>query len=318
MFKMKKPRETEPLSNPATMDLNKGGADPGKAAPNGQGKTVTVDLGGVKMEFVRIPKGKFMMGSPKSEAGEQDEDLHPVEITRDFYLGKYAVTRGQFRAFVQATGYKTEAEKGDGGLGWIQAKKFMEKRKEFHWLNPGFPQTDEHPVVEVSWNDAVMFCAWASKKAGREIRLPTEAEWEYACRAGTNTRFFFGDNEEELARYGNVADASLRQVTGLNRGIKAADGYAFTAPVGQYLPNPWGLYDMHGNVHQWRQDWFDDKYYTNSPIRDPQGPNNGELHVARGGNWYESSPWSAALRGVPSSKAHCGGGLGFRVAFRPD
>src|SRR5262249_15422458 len=157
--------------------------------------------------------------------------------------------------------------------------------REYNWRNPGFEQTDDHPVVEVSWNDAAQFCDWARKKTGKAIRLPTEAEWEYACRAGGRTRYFFGDNEEELAQYANVADASFRQLTGKNWGIRADDGYAFTAPVGTFKPNGFGLYDMHGNVLQWCQDWYDKDYYTKSPKKDPQGPSSGENRVGRGGAW---------------------------------
>jgi formylglycine-generating enzyme required for sulfatase activity/HEAT repeat protein len=310
------------------LDLGKGGADLGKEEPKRPGKTETVDLGGgVRMEFVRIPSGTFQMGSPLSEKGrnpfERDADVekqHPVEITGDFYLGKYTVTRGQFGAFVQTTGYKTEAEEGAGGYGWNLNRNSSEPGKEYNWRNPGFNQTDEHPVVNVSWNDANEFCKWAGKKAGRKIRLPTEAEWEYACRAGSQKRYFFGDDEEDLARYANGADVSFRKATGNKYGIKADDGYAFTAPVGKFRANGFGLFDMHGNVGQWCQDWYDKEYYGKSPKSDPQGPNtdNGTYRVARGGDWgSEALSHRAAVRsGVPPYASSCG--LGFRVAFRPD
>ena len=120
------------------------------------------------------------------------------------------------------------------------------------WRNSGFEQTDGHPVVNVSWNDAQAFCDWLSRKESKKYCLPTEAQWEYACRGRTQTRFYFGDDEEDLAKYGNVADASARKkFPDWSWTIKADDGYVFTAPVGHYQPNGFGLYDMHGNVWQW-------------------------------------------------------------------
>jgi sulfatase modifying factor 1 len=123
---------------------------------------------------------------------------------------------------------------------------------KYSWRNSGFEQTDGHPVVNVSWNDAQAFCDWLSRKEGKKYRLPTEAQWEYACRGRTQTRFHFGDEVEDLAQYGNVADASARKkLPDWFWTIKADDGYVFTAPVGKYKPNGFGLYGMHGNV--WRR-----------------------------------------------------------------
>ena len=184
---------------------------------------------------------------------------HPqrrVRITKPFYLGTYHVTRGQFRQFVNADsdGYKTDAEKGGrrgpGGLG-PQRRKDFEWNEKYSWRNPGFEQSDEHPVVCVSWNDAIAFCNWLSKKGGKTYRLPTEAEWEYACRAGTKTRYYSGDDPETLATVGNVGDAAAKASFPDWKGtIKANDGYVFTSPVGKFKPNPFGLYDMHGNAWQ--------------------------------------------------------------------
>jgi formylglycine-generating enzyme required for sulfatase activity len=139
-----------------------------------------------EMEFARIPKGKFTMGSPKGEKDRIDgEDEHEVEITKDYWLGKTEVTRGQFHAFVTATGYKTEAEKGGFAYGWDADKSTWVQNNRYNWKTVGFKQTDDHPVVCVSWNDAKAFCDWLAKKSGRATRLPTEAEWERACRGGT-------------------------------------------------------------------------------------------------------------------------------------
>ena len=219
-------------------------------------KKLAVDLGGgVKMEMVLIPAGEFMMGSGESAEATAaffnktyGEDLlkadffkdehpqHRVRITKPFYLGTYHVTRGQFRQFVADTGYKTDAEKGEkpGAWGWDPDKKEFGFNEKYSWRNAGFEQTDEHPVVNVSWNDAVAFCKWLSRKEGKTYRLPTEAEWEYACRAGTTTRYYSGDDPETLAKVGNVADATAKaKFPDWKYTIKASDGYVFTAPGGK-------------------------------------------------------------------------------------
>ena len=142
-------------------------------------------------------------------------------------------------------------------------------------------------MVNVSWNDAVAFCKWLSRKEGKTYRLPTEAEWEYACRAGTTTRYYSGDDPETLAKVGNVADAALKaKFPDWKYTIKANDGYVFTAPVGKFKPNAFGLYDMHGNAWQWCTDWYGAEYYARSPIDDPTGPDSGAVRVLRGGSWF--------------------------------
>jgi formylglycine-generating enzyme required for sulfatase activity len=272
------------------------------------------------MDLMLIPQGKFTMGSPPEEEGRfvDEEDAHDVVITRPFYLGKYEVTRGQFAAFVQATGYRTDAERnGEGGWG-LDDNRVWRQKPEFTWRNTSWEQTDRHPVVNVSWNDAVAFCRWLSKKEGKTYRLPTEAEWEYACRAGTQMRFYTGDDAESLATAGNVADASARDK--LPKGtqtIRADDGYAFTAPVGKFKPNAFGLYDMHGNAWEWCQDRYSKDYYHRSPKQDPQGPDSGTDRVMRGGSFYEVARFCRAANrreDLPSFR-FCN--IGFRVAREP-
>ncbi|MEI8376521.1 MAG: SUMF1/EgtB/PvdO family nonheme iron enzyme, partial [Planctomycetota bacterium] len=184
--------------------------------------------------------------------------------------------------------------------------------------NAGFEQTDEHPVVNVSWNDAVAFCEWLSKKEKKTYRLPTEAEWEYACRAGTTTRYSSGDDPETLAKVGNVADATAKaQFPDLTWTIKASDGYVFTSPVGSFQPNAFGLYDMHGNAWQWCADWYGEDYYAKSPADDPSGPTTGSGRVLRGGGWYgRAGSCRSAHRDriTPEIRSNS---LGFRVSRVP-
>ena len=143
-------------------------------------------------------------------------------------------------------------------------------------------------MVNVSWNDAVAFCKWLSRKEGKNYRLPTEAEWEYACRAGTTTRYYSGDDPETLAKVANVGDATAKaKYPTWKWTIKASDGYVFTAPVGQFKPNAFGLYDMHGNAWEWCSDWYYVGYYRNSPVDDPPVANTLDLRVLRGGSFGE-------------------------------
>ncbi|MGZ3387065.1 MAG: SUMF1/EgtB/PvdO family nonheme iron enzyme [Isosphaeraceae bacterium] len=247
---------------------------------------ITNSLG---MKFTLIKAGGFLMGSPDTDKDAEDAEKpqHRVRITRPFYLGVHEVTRGQFRRFVDDTGYQTEAEKdGKGGWGWNEDAKKFEQNPRYTWLNPGFEQTDLHPVVNVSWNDAVAFAGWLGKKEGKTYRLPTEAEWEYACRAGTTTRFFCGDDAEGLAEVGNVADGTAKaKHPDWTWAIAAQDGFVYTSPVGHYPPNAWGLYDMHGNVWEWCWDWYGKDFYKASRVDDPAGPLEAAGRVVRGGGW---------------------------------
>ena len=174
-------------------------------------------------------------------------------------------------------------------------------------------------MVQVSWNDARAFCDWVKRKTGKATRLPTEAEWERACRGGERKgRYFFGDDEEELARYGNVADASFRRATKNDWGIKADCGYAFTVPVGQFLANQYGLHDMHGNVWEWCQDWYDEDYYANGDKKGPQGPVNGTRRILRGGSWINYPRSCRAAYRYRYVAAYRNYDIGFRVVFRLD
>jgi formylglycine-generating enzyme required for sulfatase activity len=232
----------------------------------------------IGMVLVPISAGEFLMGSPASEARRIGfETQHRVKLTKSFYLGRTEVTQGQWKAVMGTTPWK--------------GKNFVK-------------EGDDYPANYVDWDDAVEFCRRLSKSqeekaAGHIYRLPTEAEWEYACRAGTTTDYSFGDDESQLSEYAwcdwNSGDT--------------------THPVGEKKPNPWGLYDMHGNVSEWCQDWYGK--YPSANVTDPVGPASGSDRVLRGGNWYRSSGdcrSASSCRGTPFIRvSSAAGGLGFRV-----
>jgi len=249
----------------------------------------------IGMEFVRIEAGEYMRGSTlapeevvKKYGGEAEwyKDEHPrhrVVLTKPFYMAATPVTRGQFAQFAREANYKTDAEKE----GWAYAWKDNNwgKVDGASWRAPGFPQTDSHPVVCVSWNDAVAFVQWLSRKEGKTYRLPTEAEWEYAARAGSTTEFIWGDNPDDGAGWANAADLTAKQQFPNWTTFNWRDGYVFTSPVGSFKPNAWGLYDMIGNVWEWCLDWYGD--YPAGAVTDPKGPATGRSRVLRGGSWLD-------------------------------
>lgn len=248
--------------------------------------------------LILIPPGRFEMGSRESpeeiariyddkpDFHRSEHPLHNVEITKAFYLGSCEVTVGEFARFVRETGYVTDAEKDPQNIG-----RFTNGQTDAvgsrSWKDVEFAQNDEHAVVLVSRRDALAYCRWMSETEKVRYRLPTEAEWEFACRAGTVTRYFFGDNPEDLRFHANVPDQSLRRAFPDSKaGVSGDDGFAFTAPVGSFRPNPFGLYDMHGNVWEMCADYFSADYYAKSPVKDPGGPFFGSRYVIRGACWY--------------------------------
>jgi formylglycine-generating enzyme required for sulfatase activity len=280
----------------------------------------------IGMKLVRLPAGKFLVGSLKDEEGRLDHEgpRHEVEISRPFLMGAHPVTVGQFRAFVEATGYKTDAERTSTGYGFDgTTRRFAGPSAVYSWRHTGWRQTDAHPVVNVTWADAVAFCQWLSRKEGRTYTLPTEAEWEYACRAGTRSRFWSGQAGESLKGVANLADRDLRaefdpRLTPFaEKGMTYADwndGHPFTSPVGAYKANPWGLYDMHGNVWQWCADWHGE--YPGGAVRDPRGPAEGKFRVLRGGSFGEPATRCRAAFRLGLDPEWRGVAAGFRVVLR--
>jgi hypothetical protein len=256
--------------------------------------------------MVLIPKGTFWMGTTQAELRRErvptkyrnrERPRHKVTIPAPFYLARYPVTRAEYALYAAQS----------------------DKPVDTTWQDPGFPQTDRHPVVRVSHEDATAYAEWLSARTNKPYRLPTEAEWEYACRAGTKTARWWGNDRAGAQGRANVADLSLaresNQAPDPEWYLQFDDGHPYTSPVGTFAPNPFGLYDMLGNVWEWVQDGWVDNYN--------KAPSNGTaratadgtgLRVLRGGSWA-GGPWylrsgnrGGAIAGFHNSK------YGFRLA----
>ena len=268
--------------------------------------------GGKGPEMVVIPAGRFRMGCVSGrDCGDDETPVHEVTIAQPFALSKYEVTRGEFRRFVTQAGYRTTAERGGGCYVW-EGSEWTEKSSA-RWNNPGFNQSDTHPVVCVSWDDAVAYVEWLSSETGVRYRLPSEAEWEYTARSGSTTKYHFGNDESQLCRYGNHLDRSASLEEWRNESCSDGVGEG-TAEVGSYRPNDFGLHDMHGNVWEWVQDCWNDGY-VGAPS-DGSAWKRGDCgkRVLRGGFWF-NVPWvlrSAYRSRITADNRHFN--FGFRVA----
>jgi formylglycine-generating enzyme required for sulfatase activity/serine/threonine protein kinase len=255
----------------------------------------------IGMKLRLIPPGKFLMGTTDSDPDAwNDKPQHEVTLTRPFFAGAHEVTVGQFRTFVQESGYKTEAERGAGAFR-PSGPSALTHDRETSWTNTGLKQAEDHPVVCVTLKDAIAFCRWLSKKEGKTYALLSEAQWEYCCRAGTETQFSFGDDPGFLDLHGWYVGNSN----------------ATTHPVGLKKPNAWGLFDMHGNVSEWTADWIGP--YEKKPQRDPTGPVSGTEHSRRGGSWASLPKFCrSSWRELGNGKDGAGAWTGFRVALVGD
>jgi formylglycine-generating enzyme required for sulfatase activity len=277
--------------------LDLGGAEP---------KTVEASPAGRRLELRHVAAGKLVQGSPPTEVGrDPDESVRNVTFTHAFWMGKTPVTRAQFARFVTETRHVTDAEKGQaGGMGWDPKTSSLVLKKEFTWRNPGFTQKDDDPVVLVTYGDANAFTAWASRKTGRRVRLPTEAEWEYAARAGTTTPWYGAAKEEDA----------------LATGWFRPNGSFTTHPVGQKKPNAWGLFDMTGNVQQWVRDVY--APYPAGDTMDPENTTNPstepERRVMRGGSWLRDPKRGRSSARSKNSPGTRHADIGFRVAVDED
>ena len=236
--------------------------------------------GSLGPEMVRIPKGQFRMGDIQGGGYDWEKPVHQVWVS-EFAMGKYEVTVGEFRRFVNVTGYKTEAEKGDGC--YVLNGSKWEKTKNANWRNPHFSQNNNHPVVCVSWNDAIAYAKWFSQQTGQQYRLPTEAEWEYATRAGTEYSRYWGNNSDDACGYANVADKTAKKKFSDWSIHNCTDDYIYTASVGSFKSNAFGLFDMLGNVWEWTCSEYESKY--SGKEKNCIGKNHARQLVIRGGSW---------------------------------
>ncbi|NLV40798.1 MAG: SUMF1/EgtB/PvdO family nonheme iron enzyme [Candidatus Hydrogenedentes bacterium] len=280
----------------------------------------THDLGdGVSLEVAWIPAGSFPMGSPETEPDRQTHEgpQHSVTLTRGFWMGRHEISLGQFSRFVNDMGFKTSAERA-GGAWTITPNGKREWIAGMNWLKAGFPQNLYHPVLCVSWEDAQEFCGWLSKTTGKTFRLPTEAEWEYACRAGEKGAFFWGNNPASGRGWLNGADISLQRRYRSWVVFPFDDASVYTAPVGSFRANQWGLFDMHGNVWEWCEDAFSPDFYAVGPSEDPVNRESLATRTVRGGSWlwYPGACRNATRMAYAPDYAM--NDIGFRVVCNAD
>jgi len=276
------------------------------------------------IELVFIPPGKFRMGSPHDELGRKDdESSHEVTITRPFYLGRFEVKFGQFRRWAEATRYVTDGEKRGGGHAH-DAHAVWEHRPGTNWRKPGyagpFELADDHPVVHVSHNDALAFCRWLTERERSNggtvtFTLPSEAQWEWACRAGSGGRFSWGDGEDTTGKAINAGDRSLKRIhPEWPRSIMPMDdGFPFAAPVARFQPNGFGLFDMLGNV--WEFCSTRSGPYPAEAVTDPGDLSADRGFAVRGGGWSNVAADCRCATRNADPPDFCHSNLGFRVAL---
>ncbi len=251
------------------------------------------------VEMVFVKGGTFQMGSDTGE--DNEKPVHTVQVN-DFYIGKYEITVEQFREFVSATSYQTDAEKSDGSYIWIGTK--WEKQAGINWRydatgNKRGSSENKHPVIHVSWNDAIAYCNWLTVQTGKSYRLPTEAEWEFAARGGNQSKRF-------LYAGSNTVDA-VAWYNGNSKNV--------THTVGNKQANELGLYDTNGNAWEWCNDWYNQDYYSNSPSNNPKGANTGTDRVLRGGSWFSDPRNGRVTCRIYDTQDNCGSNYGFRVCL---
>ncbi|MBQ2622416.1 MAG: SUMF1/EgtB/PvdO family nonheme iron enzyme [Thermoguttaceae bacterium] len=254
------------------------------------GKRIVITINGVDFAFRYCPPGTFLMGSPPGEYGhKKDEKQHRVTFTKGFWIMETEVTFGMFKAFVQETGYQSI-----GNVPEVLSFIIIEDNPNCSWMNPGYTPEDNYPVTCVSWFDTAAFCTWLSKKTGKKVLIPTESQWEYACRAGTTGPY--AGNLDEMAWYDSNSERKIH-------------------PVGTKAPNAWGIIDMHGNVSEWCIDYYG--AYPGKSVKNPLGPSNGSGRVVRSCCWLGISEFcrsAARISRDPKDRASI---LGFRCVIVP-
>jgi formylglycine-generating enzyme required for sulfatase activity len=265
------------------------------------------------MKLVQIPAGEFQMGSPETETGRSAHEgpRSKVTIGKPFFLSTNVVTVGHFKKFMDSQGYTTWAERTKKAHRWNPTRQTTEEDSSLNWKNPGWAIEDDQPVVCLAWDDTEEFCKWLNWKEGKKYRLPTEAEWEYACRANTTTPFWNGTSLSSTQANFNGEFPYGGAAKGTNVGK--------VSKVGSYPPNAFGLYDMHGNVWQWCRDYYLDEYYQIGKKEDPHGPFSGTDRIMRGGSWADqAAACRSASRGKGREHFYCDNRTGFRVVQMGD
>lgn len=253
------------------------------------------------MEFIFVKGSTFRMGDVH-RIGRSNEHPHHEVTLKDFYMGKHEVTRAQFQKFINETGYITMAEKIGWSWDWNDNQMYdLFKVKGVSWKSPGFSQGENHPVVFVSWNDASAYAEWLSQKSGLPFRLPTETEWEYAAKGGTEYEVWAGtSNIKKLVDYAWFGENSL----------------GTTHPVGKKNPNSFGFYDMSGNVWEWCQNYYHP--YKKVPPSPPPGEDKGRYRTLRGGGWKDGEDYTRTTYRNGYSPDYYYKSIGFRLAFSPE
>jgi sulfatase modifying factor 1 len=275
-------------------------------------------------EMIRVPSGSFEMGSsaealmeaqvPEPFAAYQTPQ-HAVRLARPFAIGKYPVTRAQFEHFVLATDHQT----ADLCWSWNVKAERYEQQQQLTWRNPGFPQSPSDPAVCISWDDAKAYVAWLSQVTNKTYRLPSESEREYVTRGGSETAWPWGDTTNAICEHANVSDRSRLAVHRLTRQTRETafdceDGFVYTAPVGSFAPNIYGVYDTLGNVWEWIEDCFAENYETAPSDSTAVQSNNCAQRTLRGGSWFTFTFLDrpgARYGAMPTDRS---GHVGFRIA----
>jgi formylglycine-generating enzyme required for sulfatase activity len=266
-------------------------------------------------QMVVLAAGQFMMGSPKDDidnglANANEAPQHKVVIARPIAVGRFEITRDQFEAFVDASQYKF------GNRCYTFENNTPQERPDRSFRNPGFAQTGTNPAVCVSWSDAKAYVAWLAQSTGKLYRLLSESEWEYAARAGSASRYGFGDDAADLCEYANGADQSAKQakLPSDYAYMNCTDSYAYTAPVGSFKANAWSLSDSLGNVWELTEDCYAADYTAMPADGSAREAGDCSIRTARGGSWFSnaSSLRPAVRAGASPDERH--DDLGFRVA----
>lgn len=287
-------------------------------APAPDGKSADLE------QFIDIPAGVVSMGCvpTDTECLPEERPTNPVSIAA-FRMARHEVTVTEFRRFVDATGYRTEAERSandppgcfsDNGPGISNHDwRVLPGRS---WRDPGFMQSGDEPVVCVTWNDAHAYADWMARTAARRIRLPTEAEWEYAARAGSASVRFWGDAPADACRYANVFDLSARRIHDIHdwdqKHHECDDGHRDTAPVSSFAPNDFGLYDMIGNVWEWTADCY--VPYAQGAGDSSAGVPDCTRHIHRGAAWFSSTRFTRLSKRYADPNGAAAFSVGFRLA----